>query len=229
MNEPTITCCVFAWNEVATLARVIDELLGELRSLGASFELVIIDDGSNDGTGELADRIAEEHTEVRVVHHGENRGLGGAYRTGFDTARGTYLTFFPADGQFPASILSKFYPLVESYDFVLGNLPQRRGSLRGRFLSRVERILYGAMFGRIPRLEGVFMFRRSTLDTLPLKSEGRGWAIVMELVIRAGRSGMRMIGVPITMKPREVGSSKVNNLRTIRANVQQLARLRLLL
>lgn len=227
--RPTITICVFAWNEVATLERVVLEQLRVLEGLGQSHEVVLLDDGSTDGTGELADRLAAAHAAVRVIHHGSNRGLGPVYRTGFEEARGTYLSFFPADGQFPATILESFYPRVEGYDLILGYLPKRRGSPLGAALSRVERLAYRAMFGRMPRLEGVFMVRTSVLPGLRLKSQGRGWAIVMELVIRAHRAGLRLVGVPTIMVPREVGVSKVNNWRHIQANLRQLVALRRLL
>jgi glycosyltransferase involved in cell wall biosynthesis len=223
---PEITCCVFAWNEVATLDSVAQDQLRALADLGVTHELLIVDDGSTDGTGEIADRLAGEHPEVRVVHHGTNRGLGGVYRTGFDEARGMFLTFFPADGQFPATILASFHPLARDHDLVLGNLPERRGSPLGAALSWLERRLYRALFGELPRLEGVFMVRRAILSELPLQSQGRGWAIVMELVIRASRGGYRLVGVPTTMVPRAVGVSKVNNLRNIHANLVQLVALR---
>jgi len=227
--EPRITSCVFAWDEVATLRTVVLAQLSALGGLGVPHEVLIIDDGSTDGTGEAADQLAREHPEVRVIHHGENRGLGGVYRTGFTMARGTFVTFFPADGQFPASILASFYPLVESWDLVLGNLPGRRDKLIGALLGRVERLLYRATVGPMPRLEGVFIFRREILGSLPLKSEGRGWTVVWELLLRAQRSGCRMVGCPITLVPRTHGVSKVNNFRNVAANVRQLLALRRLL
>lgn len=226
---PKITCCIFAWNEAATLRPVVEGQRAALGRLGVSYELVIIDDGSRDGTSELADRLAEAYPEVTVIHHGENRGLGGVYRTGFSCARGEYVTFFPADGQFPETIHERFYPLVESWDMVLGNLPRRTDRALGALLGRIERMLYRAAFGEMPRLEGVFIFRREILSRLELKSIGRGWTIVWELVLRAHRGGYRIVGCPISLLPRTHGVSKVNNLRNVAANFRQLLILRRLL
>jgi glycosyltransferase involved in cell wall biosynthesis len=228
-SEPRITCCIFAWNEVHTLGRVVEEHLGELDRLGVSYELVIIDDGSSDGTSALADQIAATHPRIRVLHHGDNRGLGGVYRTGFSESRGTFVTFFPADGQFPASILPTYYPLVEDWDVVLGIRPGRRDTVKGAVLGALERALYRMAVGPMPRLEGVFILRRTMLAELPLKSTGRGWTVVWELLLRAHRKGYRMIERPNILRPRTHGESKVNNLRNITANLRALFALRRLL
>jgi glycosyltransferase involved in cell wall biosynthesis len=228
-RPPTITCCVFAWDEVGTLRTVVESQILELGRLGVPYELLVIDDGSTDGTAEEADRLACEHRDIRVIHHIDNRGLGGVYRTGFEQARGLYVTFFPADGQFPASLHHRLYPLMESWDLVLGNLPGRNDKLLGAMLGRIERVLYWAAFGEVPRLEGVFMCRRELLSRLQLRSQGRGWTIVWELVLRAQRAGYRIVGCPITLQPRTHGVSKVNNLRNVAANVRQLFALRRLL
>lgn len=229
IDAPTITCCILAWNEVATLRVVVDELRLGIKALGISGDILIVDDGSTDGTSELADTLAAESSDVTVVHHGENRGLGAAYRTAFENGRGNFLTFYPADGQFSADLLTRFYPLIEQYDLVLGNLPARTDSLKGRLLTRSERVLYYALFGSVPRLEGMLMIRRSILASIPLRSVGRGHANVWELVIRAARGGYRYTGVPIDVRPRMAGRSKVNNFRTIRANLIQTLKLRRLL
>jgi glycosyltransferase involved in cell wall biosynthesis len=229
VTSPEITVCIAAWDEVETLGAVVHEIRAVLERLDATHDILIIDDGSTDGTSEAADRLAGSLEGVRVIHHGENLGLGFVYRTGFREAKGDFLSFFPADGQFPAAILEQFHPLAKDHDIVLGYLPQRRGSLAGAALSRAERLLYRILFGKMPRLEGVFMLRRSILAEIPLRSRGRGWAVVMELVIRASRGGYRIVGAPTDMRPRAAGRSKVNNLRHILVNFEQLLRLRMLL
>lgn len=227
---PIITCCVFAWNEVATVRAVVEENLAALERLGVTYELLLIDDGSTDGTSQAADEMARKHPNVvRVMHHGENLGLGGVYRTGFACARGRYVTFFPADGQFPPTIHESFYPLIESCDLVLGNLPGRDDKLLGALLGRAERMLYRVAFGKMPRLDGVFIFRREILTKVALKSGGRGWTVVWELLLRAQRGGYRIVGCPIVLLPRRHGESKVNNLSNILANLRQLIALRRLL
>ncbi len=225
----SVTIIVFAYNEEASLEEVVQELFGELRSLETNFEIVFVDDGSTDRTGEIADKLAAEVAEVRVVHHPVNLGLGGAYRTGFKEARNDYVSFWPADGQFPATIISKFLPLMEDADLVLGYLPHRDSSSFAKLLSWGERSLYHVLFGGFPRFQGVLMFRRELLDAVPLESTGRGWTVLMEFIIRVSRGGYRLRSVPTEMRPRAAGNSKVNNLRTILSNLKQVFELRILL
>jgi dolichol-phosphate mannosyltransferase len=225
-----VTVCVMAYNEIATIDATVDEIVGVLSTLPGDHEVVIIDDGSADGTAAAADRLGATIPIVRVVHHADNTGLGGVYRTGWVTATGQFVTFFPADGQFPAKIIAQFVDAMPTADFVLGYLPERRDGLMGRVVSVLERTLYSLLFGGFPRFQGVFMCRTSVLREIPLRSPGgRGWAVVMELILRGWRGGYRMASVPTTMRPRGVGRSKVNNARTILANMRQLLALRRLL
>jgi hypothetical protein len=98
-----------------------------------------------------------------------------------------------------------------------------------RVLSATERVLYRALLGPMPRFQGIMMFRRELLNEITLQSRGRGWAVVMEFILRVSRKPSRVISLPTAVRPRVAGHSKVNNIRTIIANLQQMARLRRLL
>ncbi|GAC1480019.1 MAG: hypothetical protein NVS1B4_25010 [Gemmatimonadaceae bacterium] len=217
-----VTVIVMAYNEAQALEPTVREIVGVAAGAGWRVEVLIVDDGSSDGTGEIADRLARETAFVRVVHHATNAGLGGVYRTGFAEARGSFVTFFPADGQFPATIITQFARVAHDVDLVLGYLPARRSSLVAKALSGIERALYRVLFGPLPRFQGILMCRHALLTELPLHSRGRGWAVVMELIIRASRRGYRVTSVATTMRPRHSGRSKVNNLRNITSNARQM-------
>ena len=110
---------------------------------------------------------------------------------------------------------------------VLGYLNEPDISLVSRILASGERLLYRLLFGPLPRFQGVLMFRRSMLDTLPnLTSTGRAWTVLMELILRTHRAGYRLVSVPTELRPRMSGESKVNNVRTIVDSFRQLFVLR---
>ncbi|MEW6279260.1 MAG: glycosyltransferase family 2 protein [Candidatus Eremiobacterota bacterium] len=223
------TLVVMAFNEEGALAATVEELLGVLRRQGEPFDVLVIDDGSTDGTPAIADELVRAHPEVRALHHGANQGLGGVYRTGFREAGGDWLTFIPADGQLPPDAVVEFMRAREGYDLVLGYHLERLDGLWARFLSWAERLLYRLLFGYVPKFQGIFMIRTSLLRQIQLRSTGRGWSIVMELVLRVVRKGHRWVNVATGCRVRRFGRSKVRNLPTILANLRELLRLRFLL
>lgn len=221
-----ISVIVMAYNEVATLRSVVDEIDGALGGSDWRYEILIVDDGSSDGTGEVADVLARERPHVLAIHHEGNRGIGEVYRSGFGSSRGEYLTFLPADGQFPAGIVRQFAPLMANADLVLGHIPNRTGSVVAKLLSKAERLLYRLMFGPLPEFQGIMMFRRSLLDDLGVRVGGRGWGVLMELVVRTQRSGYRIVNVATGLRPRISGRSKAMSLRSAWANLKQAVALR---
>jgi dolichol-phosphate mannosyltransferase len=221
-----LSVVVLAFNEEGSLEAVVAEIDSVLQTIGRDYEVIIVDDGSTDDTGAIADRLARQNIRIRVAHHPINKGLGEAYRTGFALAQGDLITFFAADGEIPAATIKEFTPLMDSADMVLGYLPHRNSSLLAKCLSKAERILFRLLFGSFPTFQGVFMLRRALLSQLELKSRGRGWTVVMELIIRASRGGYKLVSAPTEMRPRMSGKSKVKNLVTIWDNLRQVFVLR---
>ena len=223
----SLSVIILAFNEEENIETSLKEIENVLKVLAFSYEIIIIDDGSTDSTGEIADHYGRINKFARSIHHITNLGIGEGYRTGFNVASHDYVTFFPADGQFPATILLHFTHMMENADMVLGYFQHRKRSFIGSILSYGERLLYRLLFGRIPKFQGILMFRRRMLDEIELKSSGRGWGVLLELIIQAQRKGYRIVHVPIEVRPRLSGRSKVNNIKTIYANLIQALKLRL--
>lgn len=221
-----LSILVKAFNEAASLATVVTELQRVFASTSWAYEIIIVNDGSHDRTGDIADALARRDQRVRAIHHPENRGIGEVYRTGFSAMRGAFMTWVDGDGQFPADVFPRFLQILNEQrcDLVLGYVQDQREkrSVPGRLLSFGERSLYRLMFGPLPEFQGALMFRSSMYHALGLRPSGRGWGIVMELIIRATRGGFRVVSVPITLRARMSGSSKVTNMGTIWANLHQV-------
>jgi glycosyltransferase involved in cell wall biosynthesis len=221
-----ITIAILTYNEEKTLNNVVKEVYDVLTTIKGNHEILIINDGSRDNTGKVATKLAKQLDWVKVVEHSANMGLGAAYRTGFSEASGDLLTFWPADGQFDPSIIKKFYLLMDNHDLILGYLPNRKREPAGRILSFGEKALYRILFGKLPRFQGVLMLRRHLLNDIKLISKGRGWAIIIEFIIKASRGNYRIKSVATNLRPRLNGKSKVTNIKTILSNLYQILELR---
>lgn len=226
MPMMSISVIIMLYNEQATVANVVQNSLAILETLTPDHEVVIVDDGSTDGSHQIAEQLAQDHTAVRCVPHPHNKGLGEVYRTGFAAAQKDLITFFPADGQFPSEAIGQLYPHMADHDLTLGYIISRKGVF-AKLLSNFERILYSLLFGKMPRFQGVFMLRTSVLEAITLKSTGRAWTIVMEMIIRVKDGGYRITSIPTAYRPRETGQSKVMNWRTIWVNLQEALKLRM--
>lgn len=216
-----VSIIVMAYNEVASIAGVLREIEMCLLPSGMPYEVIVVDDGSSDGTGDVGDAFARAHPHVRVIHHERNSGIGEVYRSGFGSACGELVTFLPADAQFPATIVAQFVSLADEADLVLGYLPNVRRSMLATCLSAAERCMYALMFGRLPRFQGIMMFRRSLLGELDVAPGGRGWGVLMEIIVKAVRAGKTVVSVPTEFRPRANGGSKVNDLKSIWSNLLQ--------
>lgn len=226
-SSPTvdISVIVMAYNEAATVAGVLGEIEAVMEVAPYTYEIIVVDDGSSDATGAIAEAAVRGRASVRVLHHQTNLGIGEVYRSGFGAAKGEFLTFLPADGQFPATIVPEFAGRMADADLVLGYLPGVKRSILATALSLAERSLYRMMFGHLPRFQGIMMFRRALLTELGVKLGGRGWGVLMEIIVRAVSCDKVVISVPTLLRDRTSGSSKVNNLRSVRANLMQAAAL----
>lgn len=224
----SICVAIMAYNEALSLERVVGEIREELLRLAVDHEIVIINDGSTDGSDKTADRLAQDMPAVRVIHHPVNLGLGAVYRNAFLCGTKELSTAFPADGQFEPAIIGQFMKRFDEADMVLGYIPEfkKNRSLPARVFSWSERLLYKALFGSFPEFQGIMMFRRELVNTVPLTSSGRGWMIQMELILRFLKKGYRVVSEPTGIRARMSGASKVMNLRSILSNLRQVFELR---
>jgi len=106
-KEINLSVVIMVFNEVSTIQEAILKVNGAFDEISGNNEIVVIDDGSDDGTTELIDEVIRDLNYARVINFPENRGLGAVYKTGLKEAHGEYITFFPADNQFSPSIIKE--------------------------------------------------------------------------------------------------------------------------
>jgi dolichol-phosphate mannosyltransferase len=213
------TICVPTYNERANLAALVEALRPRLRE---GDRILVIDDGSPDGTGEIADRLAGELPFLDVLHRPVKEGLGPAYLAGFERALadGAELVL-EMDCDFshdPADVPRLIAAAEEGADVVLGSRYVRGGGVTDwglirRFISRGASV-YTALFlqmGAKDPTGGFKCFRRRVLETLDLNAvTAKGYAFQIEVTYRAYRAGFRIVEIPIVFSDRERGHSKMS-------------------
>jgi dolichol-phosphate mannosyltransferase len=225
------------YNEIENLEPLVTQLLALQCGLG----VIVVDDNSPDGTGAVADRLAAEHPEVRVIHRPGKMGLGTAYRAGFNLAfeLGVPLVMtMDADFSHPPKYIPDMIAKVQSgYDLVIGSRYVRGGGAVGCtawrvLLSRFANLFAKTMLGlsALDCTAGFRCYRREALQAIDLDSIlSQGYSYLMEMLYRVQRAGYCVGEVPIVFVNRQHGVSKISRNEIARAmgTVVRLARERM--
>jgi dolichol-phosphate mannosyltransferase len=206
------------YNEAENLERIVNAVL---QQLGDSDRVLVVDDNSPDGTGEIADRLADSNESVSVLHRPRKEGLGPAYLAGFHVALDAgaqRIVEMDADFSHDPAYLPKLIGAAEHYDLVIGSRYVPGGGVTEwgpvrRFISRG-----GSSYARVALglpirdLTGGFKcFRREVLETINLDTiQARGYAFQVETTYRAIRAGFRVVEIPIVFRDRADGTSKMS-------------------
>ena len=195
-----------AYNEEENIEESVRLAEAAARQLTWDYEIIVINDGSKDRTGEIAERMASENPRIRVVHHSPNRGYGEAVRSGIRAARKEYVFFTDADLQFDFSELSILWSYVPDCDMILGYRAKRRDPFMRLVNAKAWNLLNRTLFGlRVRDIDCAFkLMRRSVIADLPLISKGA--MLSAELLIRVQRQGIAFKEVAVTHLPRQRGS-----------------------
>ncbi len=198
-----VSVLVPAKDEAENLVEFVEQCREALEAVPYTCEVVVVNDGSQDGTAELLDRLASQHGFLRVVTHRAQRGIADALKSGGEAARGKIFVFYPADLQFaPREIPSLVKPIREgTADVVTGT---KQGSYEKAFVSGVYNRLCRLLFGiRVTDLNAVKAYRREVMDVVPARPDWHRFIVVI-----AAADGFRLAEQPVTLYPRHRGESK---------------------
>lgn len=222
-SRPNISFFCPAYYDEKNIETVVAKAIDVLSRHAGKFEILIVDDGSPDATGEVADRLAQAHPEVKVIHHPENLGYGAALRTGFANAKlYEFVCFTDGDNQFDFNEIIKMLPLLDRFDVVTSYRTTKAYSNWRKFISFVYNLLVRVMF-RSPFRDvssSLKIFRREVIDAMRLRSTSP--FIDAEILVNAVAMGYRVDEVAIFSYPRLHGRSSSVKLKNILATVRDM-------
>ncbi len=214
------------YNEEANVEPLTQKTRKVLESLVRDWEIILVNDGSKDHTGEVIDRLAAQDPRVRAVHHAKNGGYGAALKTGFRSATKQYVFFTDGDGQFDVAEIALLLARRGEADIVCGIRRHRQDTLIRKINSACWAFFVQRMLGfRCPDVDCAFkLFKREVLDHIELKSNGA--LISAELLARAAHLGYATVSLPVTHLPRQAGAATGAKLSVIFKAFGELWKLR---
>ncbi|MBU0512260.1 MAG: glycosyltransferase family 2 protein [Chloroflexi bacterium] len=213
MNSLSIV--IPAYNEEANIRTTVAEVEAVARGLDIDYEIILVNDGSRDRTGEIGRELAAYIHNFRLVEHYPNRGYGGALKAGFTMARNEWISFVPGDGQFDFGEIRLLTDCLPDGDIVCGYRADRQDPFMRKVNAFGWNMLVRLLFGYLTRdIDcGFKLFRRDVLAHMILESDGA--LIDTEFLSSARAQGLRIAEVPVTHLPRMAGESTGANLRVI--------------
>jgi dolichol-phosphate mannosyltransferase len=210
LADCSLSLIIPAYNEEPGIGQAIAEADAALSTLGCAYEILIVDDGSQDGTAAAVREAARTHPRVRLLKHTQNRGYGAALLTGFEAAQFDHIAFTDADCQFDLTDLGRLLPLTDTAPLAVGYRLHRQDPWLRRFFSwgynQLARTLLGT---RVRDCDcALKVFRREALAQL--LPESRGFFVNSEMLSRANRLRFPVREVGVRHRPRLHGDSKVS-------------------
>ncbi len=214
------------YNEQDNITRVVEQALKVADSMAWDYELILVNDGSSDNTGPLADQLARDHERVRVVHHPRNAGYGAALQSGFSAAQKEWVFYTDGDGQFDLAELPPLLDLISDCDIVSCYRLNRQDPLMRRFNGWCWTQLVCCVFGlHLHDIDCAFkLYRRKLFDEISLCSTGA--LIDAEILARASRKGYRIKQRGVHHYPRTSGEQTGANWRVVLRAFKELFQLR---
>ena len=200
-----VSVLVPAKDEAENLPEFLQRCAQALGSAGFSFEVIVVNDGSRDGTDHVLRDLARQYSFLEIVTHRRQRGIADSLRSAGEVARGDLFVFYPADLQYlPEDIPGLVAPILDNRaDIVTGT---KQGKYEKAFVSTIYNGLCRWLFGiRVTDLNSVKAYRREVMLGVPLRPDWHRYMVVI-----AAADGYRLTSVPVPLYPRRAGTSKFN-------------------
>lgn len=225
--KPKISIVLPAYNEEKNIEKAVGDCISVLEKISQEYEIIVVDDGSKDNTGKIADKLQEKNTHIKVIHHEENRGYASALRSGFENSKFEFVFYTDADNQFNINELKKILPLIKDFDVVVGYRKNRKDSLHRLIISLGYNFLIRILLGiKVRDVDCSFkLFRGEVIRKIRIKHEG--WLVDTEILAKAVKEGYKIKEIPVTHYPRLEGKSTVKPISSIFNTFIELIKLRI--
>ncbi len=227
MNKPlSLTIAIPAYNEAASLPDVLKDSYEIAPKYAKDFEILVVNDGSTDGTEKVIATFLRDHPKTTVVTHKTNQGFSGAIKSCYRKASKDIIFLLPADGQIDVSDIQKFWEVLPESDVVVGYRTHNPEPFTRKLNSFVFHTLYRTLFGvKLHEISTSILWRKKVLDSLDITAIPRSALIEPEVVYKAWSAGWRFAQVPIPYYPRTGGTPKGANPLMVLITLKELIKL----
>jgi glycosyltransferase involved in cell wall biosynthesis len=215
IDKNGVSLVVPMFNEKEYVTKFILAALSAIETYTSNFEIIIVNDGSTDGSEKIADEFSRQNPKIKVIHHKKNKKLGESLKNGFAAANKRTIVYTDMDMPFELSLLPTFLRFTEVADIIKGYRQSYCRTLKRRLYSKAYNILIKLIFGLKVRDVNFAMkiINRKILDAIHLQSEGS--FINAEIMIKAQYLGYKVMEIPVVYYPRKFGHSKLSSFSVI--------------
>ena len=225
-SAPSISVFFPCYNEAPNIEPLVKKTLSVLSQLTSDFEIILVNDGSSDGTDKVIDSLAAQFNVVKTVHHKTNLGYGSALQSGFRSATKNLVFYTDGDAQFDINELGPLVPLIEQYDIVSCYRLDRKEGLVRKINAWCWTKLVCFLFNiKLKDIDCAFkLFKRNIFDNIEMHSTGA--LIDTEILARSIRKGYTITQRGVHHYPRTAGSQTGANIAVIIRAFKELFTLR---
>lgn len=208
-----------AYNEEANIGSTVRKVKETLLKTAQEWEILVINDGSKDKTGEVVKKLAEGDSRIKIINHPQNRGYGAALKSGFYNSQYPWIAFIDSDGQFDFSEIANFIQTQRETkaDLVIGYYRKRMVSKFKIITSKIWELTVLLLFGlKVKDIDcGFKFFSKKVIETIPKLESERGAFINSEFLIKAKKQGFKIVEIPVNHYPRKSGTGTGRDLNVI--------------
>lgn len=215
-----------AHNEEKSLGGVVKDAKVNVSRLFKNYEIIIVDDGSNDNTSKLADGLSRKDKNIKVIHHKLNKGFSGVMKAGLYKAKFDLVFLAPSDGQFKFNELENFVEAIRGYDVAVGFRKERNEGLIRNVNSWTFHFICRNLLGiKIKQFSSVFLWRKHVLNSIQISSPNKSAMFLPEFFSKATKMKYKFVEVQHSWFNRSSGKSKGANPLVILITLREIFKL----